>query len=237
MDIGEIVSDAFKYPSGDWKNVLILCVFFILSAIIIGIFFWPGYLLRIVKATLAGYDDLPAFDEWGSMVVDSIKVIVVTIVYFIIPIIVFSVGIFAAIATIAATSTTNPFAWIGLIGGTGIIAIILGIIFSLIYFVALANMALYDELGAAFRFSEILERISQIGWGSYIIWWIVMYIIAIVFGIISSIISAIPYVGGFIAALIVAPYLYMLYARSLSLIFANSEEGKPAPAEEPASPE
>jgi hypothetical protein len=119
----------------------------------------------------------------------------------------------------------------------GIIAIILGIIFSLIYYVALANMALYDELGAAFRFSEILERISQIGWGSYIIWWIVMYIIAIVFGIISSILSAIPYVGGFIAALVVAPYLYMLYARSIALIFANSEEGKPAPAEEPASPE
>ena len=57
MEIGEIISNAVKYPSYDWKKVIILGILFILSFIIIGIFFVFGYYLRIVKSTIAGTDD------------------------------------------------------------------------------------------------------------------------------------------------------------------------------------
>lgn len=58
MDIGEIVSDAIKYPSSEWKNVIILIVLFIimwaLNAVtgVIGFIVVPliaGYIFRIVK--------------------------------------------------------------------------------------------------------------------------------------------------------------------------------------------
>lgn len=235
MDIGEIVSDAVRYPSSDWKKVVILGVFFILNIIIIGILFWPGYLLRIIKSTLAGYDELPEFDEWGGMIIDSIKVIVVGIAYFIIPAIVVLIGVFASLSTVSLGTMTvsDPTAFLALLGSTVIIGVILAIIFGLLAYIAIVNMALYDELGAAFRFSEILERISMIGWGKYIIWYIVMIVIGIIGGIIAGIINIIPYIGFIIALLVVYPYLYMLFARSLALIFASSEEGKqPAEATE-----
>jgi hypothetical protein len=226
VEIGEIISDAVKFPSSDWKKVLILGVFFLLSMVLIGIFFVSGYFLRIIKSTLAGYDELPEFDEWGGMFIDGLKVIVVSIVYMIIPTIVILIGVFASLSTISYSSSTitDPTIFFGLISFTAIIGGILALIFALVAYVAIVNMALYDEIGAAFRFSEILERISMIGWGKYIIWYIIMIIIGIVGGFIASILNIIPFVGFIIALLLVYPYLQMIWARSLALIFASSED-------------
>jgi len=227
MEIGEIVSDAIKYPSSEWKKVIILGIFFILSIIIIGIFFVLGYFLRIIKATLAGYDELPEFDEWGDMFVDGLKVLVVSFVYMIIPLIVIGVGIFASIASYTATSASNPFAFLAVIGVTGIIGGILALIFGLVAYIAIANMALYDEIGAAFNFGEILNRIKMIGWGKYIVWYIVMLIVGVIGGFIAGIVNIIPFFIGFlITLLVVYPYIQMIYARSVALIFASSEEGQ-----------
>ncbi|MCE5215245.1 MAG: DUF4013 domain-containing protein [Methanobacterium sp.] len=229
MDIGEIVSDAVKFPSSDWKKVIILGIFFLLTFVIIGIFFVSGYFLRIIKSTLAGYDELPEFDEWGDMFIDGLKVFVVSLVYMIIPMIVIFIGVFASITSLAVTSTgtyTDPWAFIGLMSGTVIIGAILALIFGLIAYIAIANMALYDEIGAAFKFSEILERIKMIGWGKYILWYIVMIIIGVVGGFIASLLNIIPFIGMIIALLVIYPYLQMIYARSLALIFASSEEGQ-----------
>jgi hypothetical protein len=242
MDIGEIVSDSVKFPSSNWKNVIILGILFILSIVIIPGFLAMGYVFRIVKSSIAGSDELPDFEEWGEMFVDGLKVFVVGLAYFIIPFIVIFIGIWASISAMIVQSTgtiSNPTAFLGLMGGTMILGMILALIFGLIAMIAIANMALYDsELGAAFRFGEILERISMIGWGSYILWYIVIFIvIGFVASIISGILSIIPILGTIIAFLIVYPYYYMLIARSLALIFASSEEGSVDTSSEEASVE
>lgn len=251
MEIGSLVSDAIRYPSSDWKKVIILGILYViaflgsaLSAYTFGISLIlilagipiAGYLFRIIKSTFAGFDELPDFDEFGDMLIDGLKVVVVGIVYQIIPAIVIIIGVIGTLASVgfSASNIANPAAFIGLVSGVAIIGVILAIIFLIFEVIAIANMALYDgELGAAFRFGEILGRISKIGWGSYIIWLIVMFIILIVAGIIMGILSIIPIIGIFIAALIVYPYLYMFYARSLALLFASSEEEATQPASEP----
>ena len=53
----------------------------IASILIVPIFLLYGYIFRIIKATLAGIDELPDFDEIGEMFVDGIKVFVVAIIY------------------------------------------------------------------------------------------------------------------------------------------------------------
>jgi hypothetical protein len=226
MDIGEIVGDAVRYPSQDWKKVIILGVLFILNVIIIGVLFWPGYLLRVLKATLAGSDELPEFDDWGGMVVDSLKLIVVSIVYFIIPAAIAFIGVWASIGSMIAmqnVGVVSPMAFVGLLSGAVIIAAIIGIIIALVYYMAIVNMAYNDsEIGAAFRFSEIMDLISAIGWADYIIWYIVMIVVGVVVGIIASILGIIPIIGWIIILLIVYPYASMLYARSLGLL-ATSE--------------
>ncbi len=231
MDIGDIVGDAVRYPSQDWKKVVTFGVFFLLNYVIIGILFWPGYALRALKATLAGSDELPEFGDWGEMVVDSLKLIIVSIVYSIIPAIVIFIGIFGSAVSIQNLgSLMSPMAAFGLIGGVVLIGIILEIIFSLALIMAIANMALYDsELGAAFRFSEILDLIKSIGYADYIIWFVVMIIIGIVVGVIAGILNALV-IGFLLTPLIVLPYAYLIYSRSLGLLITSedlfaSEEG------------
>jgi hypothetical protein len=236
MEIGEIISDAVKYPSSNWKKVIILGVFFILSIVIVGIFFVLGYFLRILKSTIAGVDELPEFDDWGDMFVDGLKVLVVYIVYLLIPGIVIVAGVFTSIASLAATNTsiyTAPASFFALIGVTGIIGYILALIFALFAYIAVANMAYYDEIEAAFRFSEILDKIKMIGWGKYIIWYIVMWVIALIVGLIAGILNIIPLIGTIIALLVIYPYFVMFYSRSLGLIFVSSDEGQELTETEP----
>jgi hypothetical protein len=229
MDVGEIISDAIRYPSSDWKKIIILGVILIIPIVdFIGL----GYILRIIKSTLAGYDDLPEFDDLSDLFIDGLKVLVVSIAYFIIPLIVISVGLVGSTALVSG-AITNPLALVGL-GVTSIIGGILFIIFELFWIIAIANMALYDELGAAFKFSEIVGRISNIGWGKYIIWYIVMIIIGIIFGIISGILQIIPVIGLIITVILIYSYFSMFGGRSVALIFASSEEFQktPAPSQE-----
>lgn len=228
MDIGEIISDSISYPSQDWKKVLILGILTIISILVIPVFLVMGYFFRILKSSIAGFDELPDFDEWGEMFIDGLKMFVVQFVYLLIPLIVIFIGMLASLASISVTDTgtmTNPVLFMGLMGGTAIIGIILAILFELVGSIAVANMALNNsELGAAFRFSEILEKISMIGWGKYIVWYIVMIVISLIGGFIASILNVIPFIGMIIALLVVYPYLTMFSARSLALLFGSSVE-------------
>lgn len=224
MDIGDIIGDAVRYPSQDWQKVVTFGVFFLLNYVIIGILFWPGYALRALKATLAGSDELPEFGDWGEMVIDSLKLIIVSIVYSIIPAIVILIGIFGSAASIQNIgSLMSPAAAFGLISGVVLIGIILEIIFSLALILAITNMALYDsDLGAAFRFSEILDLAKSIGYADYIIWFVVMIIVGIVVGIIATILNVLV-IGILVTPLIVMPYAYLLYSRSLGLLVTSED--------------
>ncbi|MBK6586552.1 MAG: DUF4013 domain-containing protein [Coprothermobacter sp.] len=65
---------------------------------------------------------------------------------------------------------------------TGLVGIIVAIIFLLPLTIAIAHMAANGQFRAAFRIREVLDAISRIGWGKYIIWYIVVVIMV---GIIS----------------------------------------------------
>ncbi|MDO8869158.1 MAG: DUF4013 domain-containing protein [Methanobacteriaceae archaeon] len=225
MDIGEIVSDSIKYPASDLKKLIILGLMFLTSFLIVPIFLAMGYGFRALKASIAGAEDLPEFDEWGEMLVDGLKVFVVQFVYFLIPALIIIIGSWASIAALAAASTTgtmtDPTAFIGIISGTVLIGGIVAIILGLLSTIALANMAYNDsELGAAFRFSEIMNIISQIGWVDYIIWYIVIMIILMIISIISSLVMIIPILGFFVAILVIYPYMQLVFYRALALLYA-----------------
>ena len=123
-----------------------------------------------------------------------------------------------------ANITTYPLVFAGLLGVTVIFGLILAVIFAIFEIIAIANMVYYDELGVAFKFGEILERISKIGWGKYIIWFIAMIIIGIITVIISGIITSIPIIGYIISTVFIFSYYYMFLGRSTALIFIASEE-------------
>ncbi|MCE7699355.1 MAG: DUF4013 domain-containing protein [Methanobacterium paludis] len=155
MDIGEIVSDSIRYPSSDWTKVIILGILFIISFLIIPIFLALGYIFKVLKASLAGLEELPEFNEWIDMLVDGIKVFVVYIAYFLpaILIMIFSViSIWYSIMSFAAMQTVgtmmSPELLFGMFGGTALAGIIISMIYMLVITpvmaIAIANMAYND---------------------------------------------------------------------------------------------
>jgi len=223
MDIGENITDSVKYPIQDWVKILILTV---ISIIPIVNFMSGGYYLRIIKSTLAGIEEVPEFDELGELFIDGIKLIIVGIIYLIIPLVLIVIGI------IFLTPGGAVFTGISLI--FFILGAIIALLISVIGLMGVANMAYYDsDIGAALRFSEIIERIEAIGWGKYILWIIVLWITIVVLGFIIAIVSGILMIIliGFLLYFIGTAYLLMVQARSVALTFAESAEVPEVPME------
>lgn len=229
MDIGEIVSDSIKYPSSNWGKVLILGVIMIASILIVPIFLVYGYVFRIIKATLAGVEELPDFDEIGDMFVDGLKIFVVAIVYAIpvyIIALILNLIIGASMTVTSTTTSLDPTMFWGLIVGN-IVFIIVALIIGLIEVIAIANMAYNDgELGAAFRFSDIMNIIATIGWGKYIATYIVIAIIGAI-GFFIGMLTMFILIGFLLLPLVIAPYIAMFGSRAIGLLVASSIEAEP----------
>jgi hypothetical protein len=221
MNIVDNITESLKYPLSDWTKILILTI---ISIIPIVNFMSAGYMLRIIKWTFAGMDEVPGFDDLGELFIDGIKILIVSIVYMIVPLIIY----FVALLPLMLSDPSNPSA---LLSGITIVIllidILVAIIFALVLYPAIVNMALYDsELGAAFRFSEILDRIKSIGWGNYILWIIAIIITSAIVGVILGIVGFILafILIGFLVWFAMGAYLTMFQARSIGLLFSESME-------------
>ena len=235
VDIGDVISDSLRYPTSDWTKVVILGVLFLISIFIIPIFLALGYMFRVIKASLVGVEELPAFEEWGEMLVEGIKLFLVYIIYSLPAIIIGIISFISLWSSLMSLThitqvngtTVTPDMFFTLFGGTALIGLIIAGLYTLVIYpimaVAIGNMAYYNgELGAALRFSEILSIISQIGWVDLIIWYIVVIMVGIAIGIIGSIIAIIPILGWIILIFIVYPYFYLFYARAIAWLYSSA---------------
>lgn len=232
MDIGYLTSDAMKYPSQDWKKVIILGLLILTSFLIVPAFLVMGYIFRALKWSVAGVDQLPEFDEWGEMFTDGLKIFVVELAYFIVPFLIIFLSIWASIGSLVALGTSGndlmpaaAFSAFSLMGGLMVMGLIVAVVLGVFFTMGIANMAYYNsELGAAFRFREILNTINSIGWVDYIIWYIMMIILGMIMGAIAGVLGLIPIIGWALIILVLYPYLYLLYARALGLLFVSGLE-------------
>ena len=204
MNVNRNIIDSLWYPI---KNLLKLIILGIILIIPVVNFIGLGYYLRIIKSTLAGSDKLPGFERVGELFIDGIKVLVVSIIYAIVP------SLFYALSQAFPGSVTLT-----------LIATSFALIISIFAYMSIANMAYHDsELGAAFKYGEILGRIAKIGWRRYIIWWILMTLIITVAGSIIGIVGGILlfWVVGLPVVLLGYSYLIIFQARSIALTFAS----------------
>lgn len=204
MNILGNISDSLKYPLKNWLKLLILGVILMIPLVnFIGL----GYYLKAIESTFEGYDRLPGFENFGELFVNGIKLFIVGIIYSIIPVIFF----------VIASGFGSLFLLLTIISATAI---------SMFAFMGIGNMVYYNiEIGAALKYREILDIIKAIGWGKYIIWWIIILLIITVTGIIVSIIGEILlfYVLGFIFLSLGYGYLTLVQARSIALTFASNK--------------
>lgn len=191
-----------------------------------------GYSLAIIRDTIHGHNQLPSFDIAENFV-DGIKVFILGIVYSIIPVIVFfallivtgAAESFIEIINLSIGGAVVPsdlaLSFVGSIGITFIISLIVLIIFSLFSTIAMCRLANTGRFSQGFAFSEIIDDFKRIGVGSFIVWWIVLVIISVILVLISVFISAIPYIGYVVSILFIYSFIAIFASRATGLIYSN----------------
>ncbi len=99
------------------------------------------------------------------------------------------------------------------------IAFVLYLIVLLFANMGLARMVETGSLKAGLSIGAIFKKISSIGWGTYISWFILTILVTILLGIISYLISFIPILGMLLKALIITSFGFFFNYRTIGLIY------------------
>ena len=168
------------------------------------IFLIEGYALDIIKFGIEGRDDSPGIDI-GRQIANAFKLIVVTIVYFIVPtIIVIVLGLFLK-------------DWILLI-----ISIILFVLFALANFMAKCRLAKTDSLGDALAIGEAIGDISRVGLGKIIATVLVIIILLVIIAFVIGLITNANATIGNIILGIFSVYFVFFYNRAIGLLYGEA---------------
>lgn len=145
-----MLEDALKYPfNGEDKlrTYAIGTLLAISSIFIIPAFFLLGYYVKVMRQTIDGTKDIPAFEDFGKLFVDGLRFTGILVVYIVISIILLS-GITA----------------LGVeIGAPGVFGLISLILFSLVIYIipsAVANFAKDDSFKSAFSKKAVKDALT-----------------------------------------------------------------------------
>ena len=213
MDYSSMVGDSFAYARdavvGKWKQWLLLFVATLLLCI-------P--LLGYVMAVLRGNKPAPEVTGWGTLFIDGIRYIIVTVIYALPALVIFFVTLGSVVAEILAG---NPAGVLTVLGGLVfglVIFLVVAFICSLFGTIGVIRCARTGSLGEAFNFSAIGATIGKIGWINYIIALVIMGIIQFVISLFLSLLTGVPYAGTLIELIVLAP-VAIFEARYLSLVY------------------
>ncbi|WP_458402608.1 DUF4013 domain-containing protein [Methanobrevibacter sp.] len=238
MNVVDIISDSIRYPFSDITKFLIVAVIALLAGLsslseplginnfflvmifaIISIIFsliLSGYGLDVIRNGIVGSDEIPAVDFMKNLI-DGIKVLIISLVYFLIPIII-SLIVFMFFGVIG-TGLNH-------IGAATIVAVVIAVIafiaFAIFEIIAIARFAKTGEFGDAFALGEVIEDVRRIGIGNIILFLIIFFVIAIIVLIVSVFIALIPFIGIVIAQLLVGGFIELFYNRGIGLLYSQA---------------
>lgn len=184
--------------------------FVVLGSGIIGIivslfilFVISGYELDIVKYGINRDSDAPGID-FVRQFINGVKLFIVNVVYFIIPII---------IGAILAVIFQH---WL-----SGLITAIISIIFAFAAFMGHCRLAKTEDLGNALAIGEAIGDISKVGIVKLLIFIIAIFIIAIVLSLIVGFINGWNSTVGGILMGILGVYLTFFVGRAVGLLYSS----------------
>jgi hypothetical protein len=241
---GLIFITVFSAIMRNFQLAIVLGVMALISGIITQLIY-NGYGLAITKDAIENrqsIDNISSFPSFnlGENLVDGIKVFVLGIVYMIIPTLItvifaYAIGLFnydiinQYVAIFNGSYMSNPAAiesitkFSNLFQIVNVVNIILTLIFTFFLMIARARLAETSRLSSIFEIKEVFDTISKIGWGNYIIWYVLLMVIAYVIVLVGGLIAIIPIIGIIIFCLFVMPFVIVFEARALGLIYNESK--------------
>jgi hypothetical protein len=167
IDFGRPFTFAFDDP--DWiRKILIGGLMYILSFLLIGIFFIFGYAARLARNVAAGVArPLPEWDDWSNDLVEGLKLFVIVIIYYapVVAIALVGLGGSAALGVFADESGADGAA--ALAGGMFSIGMcllyVLALAIAVVLPAALTLAVMRRSFGAAFDFRTVFAYIGENG--------------------------------------------------------------------------
>lgn len=214
MDIGK--SFAFVFEDKEWITKILVAAAILLLGIL---FFWLlliptiialalllGYSVEIVRRVIRRDSQLlPAWDNWGALIADGLKVIVIGIVYAL-PSIVASTCLGIPIG-ILNNDANNPNAFAGFLSVIlGLFNFVWAIVMSLLVPAAIGFFADTGDLGAAFRFGEVISLVRN-HFVTYLVTFLMSWVAQIV-GHLGTIVCGVGWLATFPYSLMLTGHLY-----------------------------
>ncbi|MFC2038085.1 DUF4013 domain-containing protein [Chloroflexota bacterium] len=226
MDIGK--SFTFVFEDKDWITKILIAAAILLVGVI---FSWmlliplilayallSGYGVEILRQVVRGdLDKLPEWDDWGALLIEGVKVIVIGLVYAL-PLIIVAMCLGVPIGALSEDAS-GASSVLGLF--LGCITFLYAIAMSVVYPAAVAHYAVNDDLGAAFRFGEVFGLVSD-NLSTYLITFVMSWVASF----IGSLGNAVCGVGG----LVTIPYSLMVIGHLYGQAYVQATGQAPAPA-------
>lgn len=230
------INKALTFPTEDERWITKLAIgalLFILSFLIIPIFFIYGYMIQLMRNVMAGIEKpLPEWGDWGKLFMDGLNMFIAGLVYTL-PI---SLALCCSLAFFLPSANMEGDA-AEIMAGIGVLAMVgmscIVFIFALALMVIGPAIAIQyareGTLGACFRFSEVIG-IARDNIGDIVIALVVVFAISFVL----SLVSIIPIIG-WIILLAANMYVIFITGHMYGQIGAKTGGG-PAPKEKEFDP-
>ncbi len=194
-----------------------------------------GYFFKIIQSSLKNTNELPKFRSLVNLFKNGFKVTIVGLIYSIPA----TLSLILLIYKLIPFYSFEPNYFLFIITAMGhrdlySIWFFVNSLYFLILFpislIAIGNMANNDgKLSYAFKFKEIFDKIKSIGWIKFYLWYLLTCVITLLIFCIGFIIVVIyilthifPYIK-LIDSLILTPYLYIFFSKSIALIYKSDQ--------------
>ncbi|MFB6159852.1 MAG: DUF4013 domain-containing protein [Haloferacaceae archaeon] len=197
------------YPteSDDWLlTVAIGGVALFLSVLVVPWFLVAGYLVRAIRAGMAGATEPPGFDDWEQLLREGVVAGVIGLVYQLVPLVVFAVFVGgSALALVTGTDTGTGLGLLGLLGGV-VVWWVLAVVFGYVGVAGIANYASEGTFAAGFDVDVIRTIVTS---RAYLVAWAYVVALNLVVGVVTGVLNFVPVVGA-LAGLFVAFYALII---------------------------
>jgi hypothetical protein len=226
VDIGK--SFTFVFEDEQWITKILLAAAILLLGVL---FSWVlaiplilamallyGYGVEILRGVIHGYaDKLPEWDDWGKLLVDGLKVLVIGIVYAL-PIILVNIclGIPAGLLAEEAEGLSSLLSVF-----LSCLSFLYAIAMSIVLPAAIAFYAANDDLNAAFRFGEVFAFVRD-NLATYLITFVMSWVASLIGGL-GSLVCGIGW-------LVTTPYSLMVTGHLYGQAYVESIGQTPAAA-------
>ena len=223
--------DALRFPlAGDdgVRSIIIGGILSFLSFLIIPIFPVLGYYLRAAEAGATGSEVAPPFDDWDELLIDGLKVLVVGIAYFLIPLAMFvgttvAVGVSAFAVRQGGGPPTAAMTGVGVVGGVlFLLAVVLSLVATYVFPAGLVALARDGDIAAAFDTSRVFGAAFS---ADYFVAGLLAIILSLVAGILTFVLTAVTFglfalLGVFVQFYVQVAFFYLFgrgYGKALDI--------------------